>query len=42
MLKHVDMKQLKEKCDIGDKNELQYITAARTRMKKKHGGVCDV
>ena len=23
MLQHVDMKHLKEKCDIGDKDELQ-------------------
>ena len=35
MLQHVDMKHLKEKCDIDDKDELLLITAARTRMKKR-------
>ena len=34
MLQHIDMKPLKEKCDIDDKDELQQITAARTPMKK--------
>ena len=35
MLEHFDMKHLTEKCDIDDKDELQYITAARTLMKKE-------
>ena len=34
MLQCADMKQLKEKCDIGDKDELQLNTAARTPIKK--------
>ena len=34
------MKHLKEKCDIGDIDEIQKNTAARTPMKKKEGGVC--
>ena len=34
MLQHVDMKHLKEKCDIDDKDELQQITAERTTIKK--------
>ena len=33
MLQHVDMKHLKEKCDVSDKDELQQNTAARTPMK---------
>ena len=31
---HVDMKHLKEKCEIDDEDEVQQITAARTPMKK--------
>ena len=42
MLQHVDMKHLKEKCDIGDKDELQQNTAARTPMKKEQDVVCDM
>ena len=34
MLQHVDMKSLKEKCDIDHKDKLQEITATRTPMKK--------
>ena len=34
MLQHVDMKPLKEECDIDHKDELQQITAKRTPMKK--------
>ena len=34
MLPHVDMKPLKEKCDIDHKDKLQKITATRTLMKK--------
>ena len=34
MLQHVEMKHLKEKCDINDKDELQKSTAARNPMKK--------
>ena len=29
------MKQLKEKCDIDDKDELQEMTASRTPIKKR-------
>ena len=34
MLQHVDMKPLKEKCDIDHKDELQQVTVTRTPMKK--------
>ena len=34
MVQHVDIKHFKEKCNLGDKDELQYNTAARTPMKK--------
>ena len=34
MLQRVVIKHLKEKYDIGDKDELQQNTAARTPMKK--------
>ena len=31
---HDDIKHLKEQCDIGDEDEVQEITAARTPIKK--------
>ena len=42
MLQHVDMKHLKEECDIDGKDELQQNTAARTPMKKEKGGEYDM
>ena len=41
MLQHIDMKHLKDKCDIDDKDELQDITAARTPHEKIKP-VCDM
>jgi hypothetical protein len=35
MLQHVDMKPLKEKCDIDHKDKVQEISGAGTPMKKK-------
>ena len=31
---HDDIKHSKEQCDIGDENEVQEITAARTPIKR--------
>ena len=33
MLQHIDMKPLKEKCDIDHKDKFQKITATRTPLK---------
>ena len=37
-----NMKHMKEKCDMGDNDELKQITAARTFIKKEQRGVCDM
>ena len=37
---HIDMKHLKEKCDIDGEDKLQQSTASRTPMKKRKP-VCD-
>ena len=43
MLQHVDMKYLKEKCDIGDKDELHSIGhRCKNPHEKRQCGVCDM
>ena len=44
---NVDVEQddnffFKDQCDIGNKDEVQKIRAARTPMKKKKTRVCDM